>query len=84
MTCILNGYSTPWAILVPNTFQSGIRPGFGTALIAFVDYLLLQEDNRVSFLLDLSAAFDTIDHGILLRQFKKSSIGMTGIVLYWF
>ena len=34
-------------------------------------------------LLDLSAAFDTVDHNILIRQLK-TTYGVTGMVSQWF
>ena len=37
----------------------------------------------VLVLLDLSAAFDKVDHDILLAR-RKSSIGINGIALNWF
>ena len=52
-------------------FQSAFRLGFGTetALIALYDDLCWERDRgsvTLLILLDLSAAFDAIDHGVLL------------------
>ncbi|XP_061472028.1 group II intron-encoded protein LtrA-like [Rhineura floridana] len=68
-------------------FQSGFRPGHGTetALVALVDDMRRALDRgECTFLvlLDLSAAFDTVDHVILLDRLKR--FGMGGTVLQWF
>ena len=68
-------------------FQSGFRPGFGTetALVALVDDLRRGMDRgsaSLLVLLDLSAAFDTIDHGVLLGRLAE--LGLGGTVLQWF
>ena len=57
-----------------------------TALLHVFNNLLLTVDDRkdaVLVLLDLSAAFDTIDHGILIRRLKNR-FGVTGMALEWF
>uniref|UniRef100_A0A803SSM3 Reverse transcriptase domain-containing protein n=1 Tax=Anolis carolinensis TaxID=28377 RepID=A0A803SSM3_ANOCA len=67
--------------------QSGFRPGFSTemALVALVDDLRRELDRgsvTLLVLLDISAAFDTIDHGILLG--RLSGMGLGGTVLQSF
>uniref|UniRef100_A0A8D2J6W7 Reverse transcriptase domain-containing protein n=1 Tax=Varanus komodoensis TaxID=61221 RepID=A0A8D2J6W7_VARKO len=68
-------------------FQSGFRPGYGTesALVALYDDLCRERDRGNSsmlVLLDLSAAFNTIDHGILLD--RLAGLGVGGTAWQWF
>uniref|UniRef100_A0A670II88 Reverse transcriptase domain-containing protein n=1 Tax=Podarcis muralis TaxID=64176 RepID=A0A670II88_PODMU len=68
-------------------FQSGFRSHHGTetALVALVDDLRRARDKGEScflVLLDLSAAFDTIDHNILLDRLE--GLGAGGTVIQWF
>ncbi len=68
-------------------YQSGFRPQHSTesALLKVLNDLLLIVDSgncAVLILLDLSAAFDTLDHGILLNRLQQ--IGIQGCVLSWF
>ena len=68
--------------------QSGYKKGFSTEtlLIRIVNDLLIASDEgkgTVLMLLDLSAAFDTVDHNILLKILERE-VGITGNALKWF
>ena len=67
--------------------QSTYRPGHSTetAMLKLkngIDVALDQGDKVLLVLLDLSAAFDTIDHKIMLSRLK-SHCGITGNALKW-
>ena len=68
--------------------QSAYRPGYSTetALSRFHNDLACAINNgKVScvVLLDLSAAFDTVDHSILINRLQRR-FGFSGTVLEWF
>lgn len=68
-------------------FQSAYRTGYSTetAMVRVQNDILQSLDrkqNVILVLLDLSAAFDTIDHAILLRR-MGSRAGITGSALDW-
>ncbi len=68
-------------------FQSGFRSlhSTETAMVKVVNDLLMAADSgllTILLLLDLSVAFDTISHQVLLD--RLFSIGITGVPLSWF
>ena len=69
------------------TFQSAYRPNHSTetALLRVQNDLLRMVDDgneAILVLLDFSAAFDTIDHGLLLERLT-SRFGFKGTVISW-
>ncbi len=70
-----------------DNFQSGFRPHHSTetALIKIIFYIHFNSySSKISvLLLDLSAAFDTVDHSILLERLENW-VGLSGMVLKWF
>ena len=68
--------------------QSAYKPGHSTetALLRVQNDILTNMDNQsvtVLILLDLSAAFDTIDHHVLL-DCMENMVGVKGTPLQWF
>ena len=73
------------SLLTP--LQSAYKPNYSTEtdLLRIVNDLLTAMDNNkicILTLLDLSAAFDTIDHQILFTRLQHSS-GTSGSALFW-
>jgi len=82
----LQRYLSTCDLLPP--LQSGFRPFHSTetAILHVLSELLLAVDRgdlAGLVLLDLSSAFDTVDHEILLQHLQKS-FGINGAVLKWF
>ena len=71
-----------------DTFQSGFHSNHSTetALVKVVNYHRINADSKkrsVLALLDLSAAFDTVDHDIPIDRLENW-VGLAGPVLNWF
>ncbi len=71
-----------------DNFQSGFRVHHitETALIKIINDIRFNSDSgkiSVLVLLDLSAAFDTVDHNILLERLENW-VGLSGMALKWF
>ncbi len=71
-----------------DNFQSGFRVHHSTetALIKIINDICFNSDSgkiSVLVLLDLSAAFDTVDHNILLERLENW-VGLSGLALKWF
>ena len=70
------------------SLQSSYRKGHSTetALLKIVNDILLNMNKQhvtLLFLLDLSAAFHTVDHDILIQRLT-TKFGINGVVLNWF
>ncbi len=81
----LQGYLTENSLLEP--LQSAYREHHSTetALTYVLSDILMSLDQKKSVfpvLLDLSAAFDTVDHGLLINRLS-SRLGIRGIPLEW-
>ena len=79
-------YLTDADLLPP--VQSGFRPGHSTesAILCVLSDILLAVDRgdfAIRVLLDLSAAFDTVDHDILLQRLELS-FGIADTARDWF
>ncbi len=87
MLCLLNCAPSCKKNDIYEEFQSGFRPRHSTetALVKITNDLLLASDQGWSLLvlLDLSAAFDTIDHDILIDRLQNYT-GIQGQALRWF
>ncbi len=71
-----------------DTFQSGFRKLYSTesALLKVTNDIMLATDNGSAValvLLDLSSAFDMVDHSILISRLENL-LGFQGTVLNWF
>ena len=86
MACQLTSFMEQHNLL--DTFQSGFRKlhSTETALIKVSSDVMMASDSgryTVLVLLDLTSAFDTVDHSILINRLHNE-IGLSGSVLQWF
>ncbi len=67
------------------TFQSGFRKCHSTetAVLKVLNDILMSCDFAILVLLDLTAAFDTVDHAVLI-DWLEHCIGLRGVALDWF
>ena len=86
---LFQGRIQPHVLSSPNfnKFQSAYRPSYSTetSLLSMLDSIFRSSDSGASTLLvslDLSAAFDTIDHRILINRLS-TSYGFSGPSLSW-
>ena len=82
----LNDHLTKQGLHCPEQYAYKKNHSTETLLIKITNDLLIAADERsatVVMLLDLSAAFDTVDHNLLLSILEKE-IGLGGTVLSWF
>ena len=74
-------------LFVPHSSQYGFRVGHSTELAAIeiVDRVIQNLDNNetpINIYLDLSKAFDTLDHSILLPKLKFYGVDGTSLKIY--
>jgi hypothetical protein len=86
-----NGESYTWKVserIGNRSLQSGFREGHSTEMailkvLSDLRMAIVRGDFGILVRLDLSAAFDTVDHSILLQRLEKT-FGIGTTVLRWF
>lgn len=78
----------PTNLLMAFLFQSGFKPLHSTdsVILKVSNNLLLtddSEDSAILMLLDLMAAFNTVDHRIVISR-REQCVGIKGTALEWF
>ena len=82
----VNSYLSANNLHVPSQFGYKRHHSCETFLLKLIDDILVTIDNKlgvVVLIIDLSAAFDTVDHSVLLH-ILKSKFHITGSALSWF